>query len=229
MNSSLKCGLLSVMSILCVVCSSIAQGPAPPAGLAYPVNPAKYTKGTAISTNLPTSTGGPITSYSVVPPLPSGLNLERILTARVHDDGGDVNPANSFTRHCHTSDAVIVCRGKTSASNMEKVRPQPPRCPRLEQNTRWPRQVSPSAALGSLPNDRLCRFSAPRQPQCGQGDCLREKAWSSTPARRARNEMANETSALAARTGNGSSSFFARHFLTAGLGGIGFRKKEARR
>ena len=37
-------------------------------------------------------------------------------------------------------------------------------------------QVWPSAALGSLPNERLCRFNAPRQPQCGHGDCLRGKS-----------------------------------------------------
>ncbi len=75
MNSSLRYCLLLVMSALCMVCSSIAQPPPPPAGLAYPVNPAKYTKGTAISTNLPTSTGGPINSYSITPSLPSGLNF----------------------------------------------------------------------------------------------------------------------------------------------------------
>jgi hypothetical protein len=31
------------------------------------------------------------------------------------------------------------------------------------------------------------------QPQCGQGDCLREKAAPSTPGRRAQNEMADGT------------------------------------
>jgi hypothetical protein len=50
--------------------------------------------------------------------------------------------------------------------------------------------------LGSLPSERLCRFNAPMQPQCGHGDCLREKAVSSTPARHGQNEKANGTSLL---------------------------------
>jgi hypothetical protein len=135
------------------------------------------------------------------------------------------SPASSFTNHRHTSEAVNVCRGNTSASNMENVRPQPPRWPRLEQNTRCPRQVWPSLALGSLPSERLCRFNAPTQPQCGHGDCLREKAACSTPGRREQNEKVDETSRLAARKPRSSSSFL-RHCLTAQLGSIGFRKRQ---
>jgi uncharacterized repeat protein (TIGR01451 family) len=44
-----------------------------PAGLTYATNPASYTVGSAITPNLPASTGGFITSYAVSPALPAGL------------------------------------------------------------------------------------------------------------------------------------------------------------
>jgi hypothetical protein len=66
----------------------------------------------------------------------------------------------------------------------------------LEQYTRCPRNTSPSAASGSLPNARLCRFKLPTQPQCGHGDCLSKKAAPSTPDRCAQNGMADGTSLL---------------------------------
>ena len=68
-----------------------------------------------------------------------------------------------------------VRRGKTSAKKQAKVRPQPLRCPRLEQNTRWPRKVWPSVALGSLPSERLCRFEAPTQPHCDRATAWGKK------------------------------------------------------
>jgi len=79
---------------------------------------------------------------------------------------------------------------------MENVFPQPPRCPRLEQYTLWPRTVSPPAVWASLPKARLCRFKLPAQPQWGHGDCLRKKVGASTPARRAQNDKADGTSPL---------------------------------
>ncbi len=50
--------------------------PAPPAGLAYPANPAVYTVGVAIAPNVPTSTGGVVSSWSIAPPLPQGLAFD---------------------------------------------------------------------------------------------------------------------------------------------------------
>ena len=47
----------------------------PPATLTYSVNPATYTRGTAIAANNPSSTGGAVVSYSVAPALPAGLAL----------------------------------------------------------------------------------------------------------------------------------------------------------
>jgi hypothetical protein len=117
-------------------------------------------------------------------------------------------PASTSTSHCHTREAVKVCRGKTSANTMENVLPQPPRWPRLEQNTRWPRTVWPLARAGSLPRKMLCRFSVSTWPQRGQRCCLSEKAGTATRNRHAQNEKANGTSTLAARKPPPASSFF---------------------
>jgi len=54
---------------------TVNYGNAPPAGLAYSENPASYTVGVAITPNVPSSTGGAITSFSVQPALPAGLSL----------------------------------------------------------------------------------------------------------------------------------------------------------
>ncbi len=48
---------------------------AAPSALSYSSNPATYTKGTAITANAPTSSGGAVTSYVVSPALPAGLTL----------------------------------------------------------------------------------------------------------------------------------------------------------
>jgi hypothetical protein len=52
-----------------------AQSANPPTGLSYSSNPATYTKDTAITNNMPTSSGGAVVSYSVSPALPAGLTL----------------------------------------------------------------------------------------------------------------------------------------------------------
>ena len=49
-----------------------------PTTLAYSTNPAIYTKGTVITANSPSNSGGAASSYSVAPPLPVGLNLSTI-------------------------------------------------------------------------------------------------------------------------------------------------------
>jgi alpha-tubulin suppressor-like RCC1 family protein len=48
----------------------------PPSGLAYSANPAVYNWGAAIASNVPSSSGGAVVSYSVSPALPAGLNLD---------------------------------------------------------------------------------------------------------------------------------------------------------
>jgi hypothetical protein len=49
-----------------------------PSGLTYSTNPAVYTVGTAITNNTPTSTGGPVSSYSISPALPAGLTFNTL-------------------------------------------------------------------------------------------------------------------------------------------------------
>jgi alpha-tubulin suppressor-like RCC1 family protein len=51
----------------------------PPSGLTYLVNPAVYMTGTAVAPNIPSSTGGAVTSYSISPPLPGGLTLNNAM------------------------------------------------------------------------------------------------------------------------------------------------------
>jgi hypothetical protein len=46
-----------------------------PSNLTYSNNPAAYTKGVAITSNTPSSSGGAVVSYSINPSLPTGLNL----------------------------------------------------------------------------------------------------------------------------------------------------------
>ena len=53
---------------------SITVNDTPPA-LTYSTNPATYTKGTAITANVPINTGGTPSSYSVLPALPAGLSF----------------------------------------------------------------------------------------------------------------------------------------------------------
>ena len=48
----------------------------PPTALSYSLNPAVYVKGAAIAANTPSSAGGPVLSYAVVPSLPGGLTLD---------------------------------------------------------------------------------------------------------------------------------------------------------
>jgi hypothetical protein len=47
----------------------------PPSGLTYSSNPATYVIGQPITANTPSSSGGAVTSYSITPALPSGLNF----------------------------------------------------------------------------------------------------------------------------------------------------------
>jgi len=53
------------------------SGDLPPAGLAYD-SPVTYQTAVAIAANVPSSTGGAITSYSVDPALPAGLQLDPV-------------------------------------------------------------------------------------------------------------------------------------------------------
>src|ERR1039457_3755181 len=69
--------LLVVLSVLVVMlmlagCGSTSHGTQPPV-LSYSTTTAVYTKGTAITPDAPTDSGGAATSYEVTPVLPAGL------------------------------------------------------------------------------------------------------------------------------------------------------------
>ena len=55
--------------------ATVKVGDVSPNGLSYSINPAVYARGVTITPNSPTSTGGPVVSYSVSPALPTGLGL----------------------------------------------------------------------------------------------------------------------------------------------------------
>ena len=71
--------LMAVLLLLCGCGGGSSPSPSPvlqaPSGLSYTTATAVYIKGTAITPNSPTSTGGAVTSYSVNPALPAGLTL----------------------------------------------------------------------------------------------------------------------------------------------------------
>src|SRR5208283_5275523 len=48
----------------------------PPSNLTYSTNPATYTVGVPITANTPSSSGGAVASYGVLPALPTGLVLD---------------------------------------------------------------------------------------------------------------------------------------------------------
>ena len=70
--------ILTAVSLLFCGCGggpSAVITPQPPSALSYTTATAVYTKGTAITPNSPTSSGGAVTAYSVSPALPAGLSL----------------------------------------------------------------------------------------------------------------------------------------------------------
>jgi len=69
---------------------------AAPSALSYSSNPATHTKGTAITANTPTSSGGVVTSYVVSPALPAGLTLNPS-TGVISGTPTVVTPAASYT------------------------------------------------------------------------------------------------------------------------------------
>ena len=67
-----------------------------PTSLSYSSNPATYTKDTAITNNVPTSSGGAVVSYAVSPALPAGLTLNTS-TGMISGTPTAVTSAASYT------------------------------------------------------------------------------------------------------------------------------------
>lgn len=70
--------LLSAHLLACRGGGDAPPPPQPPSALAYATSPAFYTVGVTITPNRPSSRGGPVTAYSVTPPLPPGLGLDAV-------------------------------------------------------------------------------------------------------------------------------------------------------
>jgi len=75
---------------------SITVNDAAPAALAYLINPAIYIQGTAITANNPTSSGGAVVSYSVLPALPAGLTLNSV-NGVISGTPSEVTPVASYS------------------------------------------------------------------------------------------------------------------------------------
>ena len=75
---------------------SITVNDAAPTALAYLINPAIYIQGTAITANNPTSSGGVVLSYAILPALPAGLALNPV-TGVISGTPLEVTPAASYS------------------------------------------------------------------------------------------------------------------------------------
>ncbi|HSP64005.1 MAG TPA: S8 family serine peptidase, partial [Pyrinomonadaceae bacterium] len=72
------------------------RAPGAPSNLTYSTSPAGYTKGTAITTNTPSSGGGAVVSYSITPPLPASLTFSTA-TGVIAGTPNVVSPQTSYT------------------------------------------------------------------------------------------------------------------------------------
>jgi uncharacterized repeat protein (TIGR01451 family) len=91
----------------------------PPSTLSYTTGTADYTKGTAITANSPTSTGGAVSAYTVSPALPAGLTLSAS-TGVITGTPTAVTATASYTVTASNS------AGSTIASLSITVNDQPP-------------------------------------------------------------------------------------------------------
>ena len=88
--------LLVLPILLAAGCSGGGSGDSPPAGLALREASVVYPQGQEIVPNMPTSSGGNITRYSVSPPLPAGLSLDP-RTGAITGTPTDLRDATVFT------------------------------------------------------------------------------------------------------------------------------------
>ena len=79
-----------------------------PAELSYATNPAIYTVGVAITDNAPSSTGGAVLIYSIVPSLPAGLDLDAA-TGVISGTPSELSEATDYTvRATNTGGSATV-------------------------------------------------------------------------------------------------------------------------
>jgi uncharacterized repeat protein (TIGR01451 family) len=90
-----------------------------PSGLAYLDNPAVYTRGTAISNNTPSNTGGVVVSYAINPALPTGLAFSSA-TGIISGTPTVISAASTYTV------TATNTGGSTTASLVITVNDSPP-------------------------------------------------------------------------------------------------------
>src|SRR5271157_3849558 len=113
---------LTAVSLLFCGCGggpSAVIAPQPPSALSYTTATAVYIKGTAITPNSPTSSGGAVTAYSVSPALPAGLSLNTS-TGVITGTPTAVTATASYTVTASNS------AGSTTATLTITVNDQPP-------------------------------------------------------------------------------------------------------
>jgi hypothetical protein len=100
---------------------SITVNDATPTSLAYLINPAIYIQGTAIPANNPTSSGGAVVSYSVLPALPAGLTLNPV-TGIISGTPTAVTPASNYSvTATNTGDSTSTLLSITVVSTASSV------------------------------------------------------------------------------------------------------------
>jgi hypothetical protein len=87
---------LSLTAVFLLCGSSVGGSTQPPSALSYATGTAVYTNGVLVTANIPTSTGGAVTSYSISPALPAGLSLSS-LTGIVSGTPTTVTAKASYT------------------------------------------------------------------------------------------------------------------------------------
>ncbi|HUN60660.1 MAG TPA: putative Ig domain-containing protein, partial [Candidatus Sulfotelmatobacter sp.] len=101
---------------------SITVNAAVPAALAYSANPVTYNVGAPITPNIPTNTGGTVTSYTVVPTLPWGLSLDDVtgvITGTPTVPSGQTNyTVTAFNSGGGTSTTLTVTVANGAPSNL---------------------------------------------------------------------------------------------------------------
>jgi len=81
-------------SAMATITVSVKDGP--PVALSYAINPATYTRGHAIASNVPSSSGGAVTAYAISPALPAGLVLAPS-TGIISGTPTALSPSRSYT------------------------------------------------------------------------------------------------------------------------------------
>src|ERR1035437_3109812 len=87
---------LTSVVLLLSVCTRGGSSTQSSSALSYASSTAIYTKGVLVTANIPSSSGGAVTLYSINPALPAGLSLSSS-TGIIRGPSTAVPPASSYT------------------------------------------------------------------------------------------------------------------------------------